>query len=81
MDEPRAPPAGGGNSAVTVLLPAIALVLELIAAWLGRIILLLFFAAIVAAETSLRNYTQTTGTAKSPQLATWGGDLDRRPER
>jgi predicted PurR-regulated permease PerM len=48
MDEPRTPSAGG-NSAVTVLLLAIALVLALILAWLGRIILLLFFAAIVVA--------------------------------
>jgi len=51
MGEPRATPASGasGNPAVFVLLLAVGLVLALMLAWMGRVILLLVFAAIVVA--------------------------------
>jgi predicted PurR-regulated permease PerM len=51
MDEPKTPSADGvpGRSAVFVLLLAIGLVLALILAWMGRVILLLLFAATVVA--------------------------------
>ena len=51
MGEPRATPASGASSnpAVFVLLLAVGLVLALMLAWIGRVILLLVFAAIVVA--------------------------------